>query len=653
MALTITATCQNTLVLIDDSLGTLSAQEIDEVAVVGHRPSTARMAGIENGLKINAHELYKAACCNLGESFTTNPSVDVNYSDATTGAKQIRLLGLSGTYVQMLTEAMPNFRGAAAPYALGYVPGPWMKSIQVSKGAASVKNGYESLTGQINIEYLKPDDDPGMTVNVYGNTMGRMDANIDAGVHLTDRLSTVVLGHAENDWGNHDDNGDGFLDAAKVRQYNLQNRWHYSNERYIFHGGWGFLDEQRRGGQTEAHAAILPGVELWTTDLRTRRAEAYMKHAFILDPAHGTNIAWITSGSYHRFDARYGHDTYDVGERNLYSQLMLEHNFNHEHNLSTGVNLNHDYYTDVEKETVAGAYAQYTYNMHEKVIAMAGLRVDHSDVFGTFVTPRFHLKWQPITLIGLRASVGKGYRSVHPLAEYNYLLGSGRELIIDPLSQEEAWNSGVSASLSIPISDKLLKVNAEYYFTDFMHQTVIDYDSNPGQIHIANLDGKSFSHTYQVDASMDVVRGLNVLMAYRRNHVKETLGGILRDKPLQSRYKGLLTLSYKTPLELWQFDATLQLNGGGRMPTPYLLPDGTQSWAPTFGAWEQLNVQVTRWFRHFSIYAGGENLTNRRQPHPIIAPDNPWGTTFDPTLIYGSTTGAMGFVGIRVNIGRL
>ena len=128
--------------------------QLAEVNVTGRKMGFQKLrSSVTNAELINSDELCRAACCNLGESFVTNPSVDVNYSDAATGAKQIKLLGLSGTYVQMLTENIPNFRGASAPYGLGYVPGPWMSSIQVSKGTSSVKNGYEALTGQINIEF--------------------------------------------------------------------------------------------------------------------------------------------------------------------------------------------------------------------------------------------------------------------------------------------------------------------------------------------------------------------------------------------------------------------------------------------------------------------------------------------------------------------
>ncbi len=364
----------------------------------------------------------------------------------------------------------------------------------------------------------------------------------------------------------------------------------------------------------------------------------------------------------------FGHKDYYVNEKNLYASLVFETHFNEQHSLSAGLSLNHDYlgqslaYNTAashatplpvignEKETVPGAYAQYTLDLSSKLTFMAGLRIDHSNLYGTFWTPRFHLKYAPSSLLSVRLSAGKGYRTVHALAENNFLLASGRLLNIGNLRQEEAWNYGASAALLIPIGDKTLKVNAEYYYTRFSNQTVIDYDSDPMAITIDNLDGKSYSHTAQIDATYPLFSGFTLTAAYRINDVKCSYGGQLMEKPLTSKYKGLLTASYKTPLEKWQFDVTLQLNGGGRMPNPYITANGTPSWDSRFKAYEQLSAQITREFRHFSVYVGGENLTGFTQKHPIIGADNPWSTTFEPTLVWGPVHGRVLYAGTRIRL---
>ena len=628
-------------------------EELKEVRVVARKTGTSRLAGAVNGIAVNKDELFKAACCNLGESFTTNPSVDVAYNDATTGARQIKLLGLSGTYVQMLTENLPNFRGAAIPYALGYVPGPWMKGIQVSKGSASVKNGYESITGQINVDYLQPEDEQQVEVNLFGDSKSRIEANADANVHLSDKWATEILLHHENILQNHDDNGDGFYDMPGREQYNVQNRWVYKGKNYIFHGGLGALKEIRTSGQDTEH---VHSDDIYRIKLHTNRYEGYMKHAFILDHEHGTNIAFMSSASMHQLDAWYGNRFYDLNEKNLYSSLMFETNFSTQHNLSLGLSFNHDYLRQNlgqnEKETTPGAYAQYTYTLGTKLTAMAGVRFDHSSLYGNFFTPRFHVKYSPIDAISIRLSAGKGYRTVFALAEYNYLLASGRNLNISKdLKQEEAWNYGLSTAFYIPMFGKTLKLNAEYYYTSFENQVVVDYDANKELIAIYNLRGKSYSHTFQIDASYPLLKGLEITAAYRLNDVKCTYdyGKSLMEKPLTSKYKALFTASYKTPLGLWQFDTTLQLNGGGRNPEPYQLADGNQSWSPRFHSFEQVSAQVTRWFRHWSIYVGGENLTGFKQKTPIYGAGNPWGSDFEPTLVWGPVEGRMFYAGVRVH----
>ena len=632
-------------------------QTLQEVKAVARKPGTSRLAGAVNGIAMNKDELFKAACCNLGESFTTNPSVDVAYNDATTGARQIKLLGLSGTYVQMLTENLPNFRGAAIPYALGYVPGPWMKGIQVSKGSASVKNGYESITGQINVDYLQPEDEQQVEVNLFGDTKSRIEANADANVHLSDRWATEILLHHENIIKNHDDNGDGFYDMPGREQYNVQNRWVYKGKSYIFHGGLGALKEIRTSGQDEEH---VHSDDIYRIKLHTNRYEGYMKHAFILNHEHGTNIAFMSSASMHQLNARYGNKLYDLNEKNLYGSLMFETNFYTQHNLSLGLSFNHDYLgqnegqnkVQNEKETTPGAYAQYTYTLGTKLTAMAGVRFDHSSLYGNFFTPRFHVKYSPVDAISIRLSAGKGYRTVFGMAEYNYLLASGRNLNISKsLKQEEAWNYGLSTAFYIPMFGKTLKLNAEYYYTDFRNQAVVDYDANKEFISIYNLIGKSYSHTFQIDASYPLLKGLEITAAYRLNDVKCTYdyGKTLKEKPLTSKYKALFTASYKTPLGLWQFDATVQLNGGGRNPEPYQLADGSRSWSPRFHSFEQVSAQITRWFRHWSIYVGGENLTGFMQKTPIYGASNPWGSDFEPTLVWGPVEGRMFYAGVRVH----
>ena len=610
---------------------------------------------------IGQGELIRAACCNLGESFTTNPSVDVSYSDAATGARQIKLLGLSGTYVQMLTENMPNLRGASIPYSLGYVPGPWMQSIQVSKGVSSVKNGYESITGQINVEYLKPQGIDGVRANAYLDTDLKQEANVDGSLHLTDRLSMSGLLHFENRQTDHDRGGDGFMDMPKLRQYNGMWRMAYVSPLWISQLSFKGLHDERQSGMSR-HAHQQDHMPLYGIDITANRYELQWKNGFTINHEHNSSVALMLNGSVHDADHHIGSSLYEVNQKNGYAQLMYETDITPEHNLSMGASVNHDSYSQAldlsnplegEKEnlfgtpheTTAGIYVQYTYKLGELLTVMPGLRWDHSTEHGSFLTPRLHIKYTPWEHLTLRASAGKGYRSPHVLAENVSLLASGKAFFAtEKLKQEEAWNTGISASLRLPISGKDLEINADYYYTDFNHQLLINPDGARGEytFSIENLAGKSFTHAAQIDVTYPLLEGLTATAAFRYTDARATYDGELRRRPLTSRYKGLLTMGYKTPLELWHFDVTGSVNGGG------VLYDRT-----TYPAYFQLQAQVTREFRRLSVYIGGENLTNYTIREPIRGASDPWKANFDATQVWGPVNGAMGYIGLRFKFEKL
>ena len=610
---------------------------------------------------IGQGELIRAACCNLGESFTTNPSVDVSYSDAATGARQIKLLGLSGTYVQMLTENMPNLRGASIPYSLGYVPGPWMQSIQVSKGVSSVKNGYESITGQINVEYLKPQGIDGVRANAYLDTDLKQEANVDGSLHLTDRLSMSGLLHFENRQTDHDRGGDGFMDMPKLRQYNGMWRMAYVSPLWISQLSFKGLHDERQSGMSR-HAHQQDHMPLYGIDITANRYELQWKNGFTISHEHNSSVALMLNGSVHDADHHIGSSLYEVNQKNGYAQLMYETDITPEHNLSMGASVNHDSYSQAldlsnplegEKEnlfgtpheTTAGIYVQYTYKLGELLTVMPGLRWDHSTEHGSFLTPRLHIKYTPWEHLTLRASAGKGYRSPHVLAENVSLLASGKAFFAtEKLKQEEAWNTGISASLRLPISGKDLEINADYYYTDFNHQLLINPDGARGEytFSIENLAGKSFTHAAQIDVTYPLLEGLTATAAFRYTDARATYDGELRRRPLTSRYKGLLTMGYKTPLELWHFDVTGSVNGGG------VLYDRT-----TYPAYFQLQAQVTREFRRLSVYIGGENLANYTIREPIRGATDPWKADFDATQVWGPVNGAMGYIGLRFKFEKL
>ena len=641
-----------------------------EEVVVGARSGGKMKSFAGNTELMVKADLMRAACCNLGESFVNNASVDVNYSDAATGAKQIKLLGLSGTYVQMLTENIPNLRGASAPYGLGYIPGPWMQSIQISKGASSVKNGYESVTGQINVEFLKPQTDQGVMANGYADLFGKAELNAAGNIHIGKKWSTGLLLHGENGFASHDDNNDGFIDLPRIRQFTGMNRWAFMSDRYIFQAGVRFLIENRLSGQAthHSHAATSDGHEPYKIDIDTHRWEFFTKNAFFLNTENEENIALIASASLHSEDASYGYKLYNVDQDNVYASLMYERKWaDGVHGLSTGLSVNYDRYNQLfrlsnnlsetparqkDHETTPGVYAQYTFDLNSNLILMGGIRYDYSTVYGSMITPRFHARWNALNgALSLHGSVGRGYRSPHPLADNHFYLASSRNIIIgSDLRQEVAMNYGGGVSGEVKVFDRPLNYSAEYYYTRFSHQLLVDLETDPHSVIIKDSDNRpNHSSTFQIELSYPIISDLTFTAAYRYTDVKVDYGFGLVDKPLTSKNKGLFSINWTPMMGLWQLDVTLAINGKGRMPKPYTLADGSLSWSPTYKTFPQLNAQVSKNFKHWAIYLGGENLTGFRQKNPIIDAANPWGDNFDATMVYGPIHGPMVYIGFRYN----
>ncbi len=637
---------------------------LQEVVVSERKIGTiASRTSVLQTQKITYDEICRAACCNLAESFETNPSVDVSYADAATGARQIKLLGLAGTYVQMLTENYPNFRGAASLYGLDYVPGAWMESIQVSKGTSSVKNGYEALAGQINVEFKKPPTADIFSVNLFGSDAGRYEGNADASWHINDKVSTGLLVHYSNDKMQHDGNEDGFLDTPLKEQVNLMNRWYHKLDHYVAQYGVRYLHENRTGGQATKHHDFA---DPYRVRLQTIRAELFTKQAYIINKEEVESVALILSGSYHEQKSTYDRTPYNVYQDNIYASLLYEKEFSRMHSLSTGLSMNYDGFDENltldgirtpydRTEVVSGAYVQYTYNLNDKLIVLSGLRADYSSLYDFFVTPRLHIKYNPFDWFHVRASAGKGFRTANVLAENNFLLSSSRKMnIATDLDQEEAWNTGVNLSFYIPLFGKELTLNGEWYYTDFLKQVVVDMDSDPHVVSFYNLDGRSYCNSCQVEATYPFFRGFTLTAACRYTDAKtdyRNAEGVTRrlKKPLVSDYKGLLTASYQTPLKKWQFDLTGQFNGGGRMPVP---DAANPLWESGFKAYTVVNAQITKYFRRWSVYVGAENLFDYKQSHPVIDAGNPRGDNFDGSMVWGPVHGRKIYAGLRFNISR-
>ncbi|MCU0409007.1 MAG: TonB-dependent receptor [Bacteroidales bacterium] len=644
------------------SHGLTMFNETGEVVVVGKAPGAfiSRMNPVLT-TKITSAELRKAACCNLSESFETNASVDVNYADAATGAKQIQLLGLAGSYTQILAENIPAVYGLATAYGLNYIPGPWMESIQISKGTSSVRNGYESVAGQINVEYKKPAESEKVYFNGFISDAGRQELNAHVSAIINERLSTMIMAHGENQMSRNDHNNDGFRDEPDIRQYHFFNRWDYLTPSGDIRFGIKFLEEERTGGQyTYDSRSDNTWSDGFGINIRTKRAEAFLKTGKIFGSENSMSVGWINNASYHNQDSWFGLRQYAGTQRSYYSNLLYQWTPGlGKSTIDAGLSYKYDNYDERldddpfgKTESVPGAFVQYTYADTARITLVAGLRTDYHNLYGTLVTPRVHLRYALSPALTLRASAGKGYRSGNVLAENSFMLASSRRMVIAPdLEIEEAWNAGISLAGNFSIGNKDLRLSADFFNTNFLNQIVTDLDATTDEVRFYNLDGKSYSNVFQVEASFKPLEGLDLLAAWRWNDVMMTIDERLLSKPLTSRHRGLFTASYLTRLRKWQYDYTLQVNGPGRVPSTAANPEEYRR-PDSFGTYPVMNFQVTRYLKRWQFYAGAENLLNYKQHDPIIAANDPFGEYFDASLIWGPVHGRKIYGGFRFMINR-
>ena len=698
----VTAHSELTIVLVSDLI-------LEEVNIVERKMAVLRSRVSPLSVEtLTGEALCMAACCNLSESFETSASVDVAYSDAATGAKQIRLLGLSGTYVQMLTENTPNIRGLAQSFGMEYIPGPWMEAIQVSKGTSSVLNGYEAIAGQINVEYLKPQTQDPIALNAMISTETHAEVNASGGWDLNDKVSTGILFHAQNMSLELDHNHDGFLDMPKNTNVNLLNRWYVKTGDYTGQFLVRGLYDRRQGGLTkEATETLSP----YKIDLNTWRVDGFMKNGYVFDAETGTSIGIIASASYHNQQNTYGSRQWNAAQTNAYINAIFQTSFDdsdtdpgddHTYKLSAGLSVNYDRYDESllgerlevrgkRYEVTPGVFAEYTYTYKDKVTLLMGIREDYSTRYGFFTTPRMNLRYAPFEWWTLRGSIGLGYRTPNAIADNAAYLASNRvyqfytplhnatphytTLHNDSLAQEQSLNTGISTVFYIPIGKKELQLSGEYYYTVFADGVIADMDRSLHGVTLYNMhdvaDSEYFSHNWQVEASMEILRGWTMTAAFRYTDVKQTsfnskVGEYqLRDKPLQNKFKGIITTSYQTPLKTWQFDLTAQFNGEGRMPDGFVIPEGSKQYhtlanGQVYHKWyPQLLGQVTKFFRTWSIYLGAENMTNFTQDSPIVGERleakgekhggfvNPHSANYDASMIWAPIHGWKLYLGFR------
>ena len=646
--------------------------ELQEVQIVYYSSGTE--VSYLNPIKMEVlsdRSLMKAACCNLSESFETNPSIDVNFADAVSGTKQIQMLGLSGQYAQITKENMPYLRGLAGAYGLTFIPGTWIQSIQLSKGAGSVINGYESFTGQINTELQNPEKSDKPHFNVYGNQNGRNEYNLNLKHSFNESFSAGILSHVSFNPILEDVNKDGFLDIPTGKQYNFMNKYEISTSKgFEAQFGGGYLKDERLGGQAKQFVPNYNDTtKLYSLGINNEKWELYSKTGFIFKKKPATSMGLQLSYLNHQQNNFYGNNIYFGLQKTFYANYIYQSIINTTSNtyklgasfLNDDVNERFILYKYNRFEQVGGAFFEFAHNIAEKFNFVGGLRADYHNYYGLFFTPRLHMRYAPNPNTVFRISGGRALRTANIFADNMNLMASSRQWLVQSsdlkmpygLNPETGWNYGLNFTQKFKINYRDAYITIDVYRTDFTSQVVIDMDKNTQELNIYNLNGPSFSNTAQFEFNFELRKRFFIKAAYRYVDTKVNYEQGLLQKPFVSMHRAFINLSYETKGGHWQFDFTTQYNGEKRLPNTNSNPSDYQRQNYSPGYFNQLG-QITYLTKiskaDFHIYLGVENLLDYKQTNPIVASDAPFSKYFDASMVWGSIYGRMVYIGLRLKI---
>lgn len=646
--------------------------QLSEIRIESRKKTSATsFLSAQNILKISSEELLKAACCNLSESFETNPSIDVNFTNAISGVKQIKMLGLTTPYILITSENIPMTRGAAQTYGMSFIPGTWVESIQISKGAGSVVNGFESIAGQINAELVKPNSDAPFFFNAYANVNGRNELNTHFNKKLNDNISTGLYVHLDSRDKHTDRNQDSFLDLPLSKQFNIMNRWQYNNleKGLISFLNFKYLKDERNSGQIDHHKNNGNfSSDYWGAQVQTDRLDFSTKFGYVNPNIPYQSLGVQLAYSYHNQDSYFGERAYDIQHNSVYTNFVYNSIISDSrHKIKTGLGFTFDSYYEFfmankysRKEHSTGGFFEYNYDNYDNLNLTLGFRLDSHNLLGFFATPRLHVRYTPWNRAALRFSVGRGKRSANVFAENQNYLASSRSFQflnsdgpIYGLDPEIAWNYGISFMQGFNLFGRSADIVVDFYKTDFENQVVVDAE-NPYELRFYNLQGKSYANSLQLEFNMSPLERLNFKSAFKYYDVKvDYINGRL-EKPMTARQRFFTNISYESisnsSAQLWRFDATFNRIGRQRFPSTSLSPEEYKrpDYAPAFST---LNAQLTRVFSNkFELYLGGENITDTRQKNPIISAENPFGPNFDSTFVYGPVFGKSFYLGLRFKI---
>ena len=661
------------LLLLFTAFSSYSQDTLREIKVQTKRKSLQKSYTLTgNTTLITKNELLKAACCNLAESFETNPSIDTNFSDALTGTKQIKMLGLTSPYLMMTQENVPSVRGASQVYGLSFTPGPWIESIQITKGAGSVVNGFESISGQINTELVKPLTEVPVLLNFYGSTDSRFELNANLNAKLSDKWATSLLLHGNIRDSKMDKNEDGFLDNPLQKQINVLNRYQYYNAEtgWVSFINFQFMDDTKLMGQLDFNPDTDKGTtNHWGSEIDTKKIDISTKIGYVFKDMPFQSIGFQNAFSSYDQNSYFGLNGYNIRQNSFYSNLIFNSIINNEKNkFATGLNFTYDTYSEFVNandysriDNTVGTFFEYTFDNQDNFSVILGGRVDYGNRLGVFATPRLHMKYNPWEKGVLRASAGRGKRPANIFAENQNLFASSRTFdIVNAggklygLDPEIAWNYGLSFMQGFKLFGRNGDVTADFYRTNFQNQIVVDIMQSPQQVIFHNLDGDSYANSFQLEFNYELAEHLELRSAYKYYDIKtDYLSGNFQ-RPLQAAHRFFGNLGYKTHIldkgQQWKFDFTY--NWIGKQQLPYTASNPLAYQLPNQSlAYSLMNAQITRTFSStFEVYVGGENIGNYTQSPAIVDAQNPFGPNFDATILHAPVFGQMYYAGLRFKI---
>ena len=647
---------------------TESQNVLDEV-VVNKKKKTIQKSYFktQNITNVSSEELLKAACCNISESFDTNPSIDVNYSNAITGTKQVKMLGLESPYLLITEENIPMIRGASQVYGLSFIPGTWVESMQITKGTGSVTNGFESISGQINVELNKPFSDSPFFINIYSNNMGRNEINLHSNKIITDKLSTGLYIHANKNDHILDNNNDGFLDHPISEAVNLFNRWQYINpsKGTVVFLGYRFMSDNKEIGENNKNKVFIR--EPWSGEINTKRFDSNFKFGYVNPSIPFQSLGFQMAYSYHDQDSFFGKRNYLINQKSFYSSIIYNSIIGSTLNkIKLGLNYSYDDYDELFNrvsidmmsssqriDNSIGGFFEYSYDSLDEISLVAGIRYDFHNNLGNFFTPRLHFRYQPFEKSVIRLSAGTGRKASNVISENQNIFATGREIFLPKnvgnfygLAPEKAFNYGISFRQGFYINNREGDITIDYYVTDFDNQVVVDWETQ-GKVSFYNLEGKSYAKSLQVDLEYEFSDNLFIKSTYKNYDVmKQYKSGFLQN-PLTPKNRFFTNIEASTITKSngskWKFDLTYNWVGKQRIPKHNLsLVKGFSN------SYSLLNSQITKVFsKKFELYVGGENMSNYKQDKPVLG-GYPFGTDFDTSIVYAPIHGSLFYIGLRL-----